>query len=75
MNTEKAAKELLSTGTNLFMTMHIIRYSKEEKISIHEIIQKFKDASIHPDHVAHLSCNGYESFKSLISMISKEAKT
>ena len=65
MRKEEAAELLYKHGFNIFMTMHIFRYSNEEKISIHEIIQKFKDNSIDPNYVAYISFSGYESFKRL----------
>ena len=72
MNAEKAAKELLyKHGFNMFMTMHIIKYSEETGISIHDIIQKFKDNSIEPNYVAYISFNGYESFCKLVSAMEK----
>lgn len=70
MKKEEAAELLYKHGFNIFMTMHICRYSIEAKISIHDIIQKFKDNSIDPKYVAYISFNGYESFKRLISAIS-----
>ena len=70
MKAEELASELLQKhGFNMFMTMHICRYSKETGISIHDIIQKFKDNSIDPKYVAYVSFNGYESFCRLVSIM------
>jgi len=67
MNTEEAAKKLLyGHGYNFLLSMHIIRYSIENYISIHEVIQKFKDNKIDLNYAAYISFNGYESFKRLI---------
>jgi len=66
MCTEEYANFLINQGFNMFMTMHIIRYAKEGKVSIRDIIKKFKDNSIDPKYVAYISFNGYESFRRLI---------
>lgn len=72
MKSKEIANILLyGYGFNFLMTMHILRYSKEEKISIHEIIQKFKDNSVSINYVAYISYNGYESFKRLFSGLEK----
>lgn len=72
MSEEKLANYFIGQGFNMFMTIHMHRYAKEEKINIHEIIQKFKDNKIDPNYVAYISFNGYESFKRLISALEEE---
>ncbi len=72
MSIKKTTNFLIGQGFNMFMMMHITRYSKEEKISIPEIIKIFKDNSIDPNYVAYMSFNGYESFKRLISGLKEE---
>lgn len=68
MNTKKLANELISKyGFNCFMVLHILRYSREEKISIHEIFKILKENSVEPNYVGFISWGGYQSFKRLIS--------
>ena len=47
MKTSKLAQEFFGKqGVNFLMTLHILIYSNEEKVSVHEIVQKFIDNKI-----------------------------
>ena len=56
-------------GFNVFMAMHIHRYSKEKNIEVREIIQRFKDNSIPLKAVAYWGFGGYEHFKRIMAIL------
>ena len=73
MKSEDIAHDLLyGFGFEFLMIMHIIRYSKEEGVSVSDVIQIFKQRSIDPKYVAYISYSGYQSFKDLISDLKEE---
>ena len=59
MENKDVAHDLLyGYGFEFLMIMHICRYSKEEGVSISDVIQIFKDANIHPKSIAYISYSG-----------------
>lgn len=67
-------KELLDFGFSLFLTLHILRYSKENNISISEIIELFKVNDIPLESASFVSFGGYRSFTRMINQLKTEVK-
>ena len=65
-------EKLLDFGFPLFLTWHILRYSKENNIEVPVIIKILKDAETPLEYASYLSFNGYDSFKRLITMCQKK---
>jgi len=65
-------KDLLDFGFSIFLTSHILRYSKENDISISEIIELFKVNNIPLKSASFISFGGYKSFARMVNQLEKE---
>lgn len=65
-------KEFLHFGFSTFLALHILRYSRENNVSISEIIELFKNNNFPLKSASWISFNGYESFVRLINQLKEE---
>jgi len=63
---------LIKYGYSFALIIHIIRYSTEKHISVHEIIQSFKDNAVSIKYAACASFDGYKRFKEFIELFLKK---